>query len=274
MLDNPLPTLLVGLTLLLPGIWLLGWRAARSLFEQGVAALATALSLALAAWLLLTHAFALLSGSFAVGLAVSTSSLGLLGYWTARRPHGSSLSWRDRPSSLFWCLALSLTVPVAIMAWRWDFHDETSQNGHIAIVASILNAYPPRNLSFPQYPLQYHYGFDLLCATLVGLFRLSAVRAIDAATVLLWVHALLGLWLLGERIVGRGHGITVALLAGLGAGLPFTCAESLASASPFGTHVLAGCVRGGLLLNPPLVSYFFQHPWSLGLPLALSCLLI
>src|SRR5262249_38915095 len=43
--------------------------------------------------------------------------------------------------------------------------------------------------------------------------------------------------------------------------------------SPEGVYRLLGLVRaGGALANPPLVSYFFQHPWTLGVPIAFATL--
>jgi hypothetical protein len=56
-----------------------------------------------------------------------------------------------------------------------------------------------------------------------------------------------------------------------GAGLPFL---SVADGAPL-VYRLLGITRiAGIGSNPPLISYFFQHPWTLGFPLAVAALLV
>jgi hypothetical protein len=62
------------------------------------------------------------------------------------------------------------------------------------------------------------------------------------------------LWRVGEHVGGRRAGLLVAL------------------AVSFSTGLCPTCTVNGLKTNPPFVSYFFQHPWSLGI--VIFCLLV
>jgi hypothetical protein len=58
-----------------------------------------------------------------------------------------------------------------------------------------------------------------------------------------------------------------------GAGAPFNCPSQVRS-SELGAQLLGFCNFGGLLRNSPIVSYHFQHPWTVGLPIGLCLLLV
>jgi hypothetical protein len=277
-LDIPLPKALVALTLLLPAVALFGWAIARRLFKERNTALVVSFGISVSAWMLFTHVFGLLTHSLSVGLSLSSVGLAAVGtgLWLRDRER-SDFAGRPFPGEATEMLifAATLTVPIIVIAWRWSFHDEIGPGGHQAMVANLQNGYyPPRSLSFPKLDLMYHYGFDLLSAMLTALFRLSVTHAIDVATSALWFYSILASWLLGERMIGRRSGAIVALVLLIGGGVPLMCSTSMAQNVPFASHVLAFCEVGGVLLNPPMASYFFQHPWTLGLPIALTVLLI
>ncbi len=142
--------------------------------------------------------------------------------------------------------------------------------GHLSITSEIENGvYPPRHLSFPELELRYHYGFDLLVAAVAAIVRLRADHAIDLVTLLAWGYSWCLVWETGERLIGRGWGGGTAAVVLFGGGIPFfssapTLAWRLAGLGTVGEHDL----------NPPVVSYFFQHPWTLGIPLAFATVLV
>jgi hypothetical protein len=277
-LEIPLSPALVALIATLPGIVLFGWAVARRPFRERLPARIATVGIAFGAWVLATHVFGLVTRTLTGGLAISSVGLGSAGVvmaWRDRRrpPPPTGHTRRDLVDLLM--LSTALTVPIAMVAWRWAFHDEIGLGGHQAMIAAIQNDhYPPRSLAFPQFELAYHYGFDLLCAMLTALFRVRVTTAIDLATTGLWFYTVLAVWMLGERLIDRRAGPLAALVVLFGGGMPFTCSDSMGQALAFSTHFLAFCEEGGVLLNPSLSSYFFQHPWTLGLPLALTILLV
>jgi hypothetical protein len=93
---------------------------------------------------------------------------------------------------------------------------------------------------------------------------LTIPLAIDVITLAAAGYLVILLWLLGDRMLGDGNGWLTALITFFGAGLPFTCAVG---PSDLAHTLLSFCSIGGLTINAPLVSYFFQHPWTLGLPI-------
>jgi len=276
-LELPLSFGLVALTLFLPGIWLLGWAVARRLFDDRLTAQVVSSGLALGAWTLSTHVLGLLTHSFSAALTLSSVGLGIAGaaQWRRDRPLTPlpRSPKKDRWEMLIFGVLLS--IPIVVIARRWSFFDEIGPGGHQAMIANIQNGYyPPRSMSFPQLDLMYHYGFNLLCAMFTALFRASITTAIDAVTSLMWFYCALSSWLLGERMIGKGAGALMALVLLIGGGMPWTCSESVPQGVPLAFHLLAFCSEGGFTLNHNLVSFFFQHPWTLGLPLALTLLLV
>jgi hypothetical protein len=168
-----------------------------------------------------------------------------------------------------WLVSLVLLLPAAL---GWSFHDETPLNGHLSFIAQLQNGvYPPRFLTFPDFELRYHYGFSLACAALTGLLRLSVPAAIDLVTMAGWFLTACLAWVLGERWLGRGRGFWAAALVAFGGGVPFFCPGPEAAPA---MRLLGVCALDDVILNPPVVSYVFQHPWALGLPLALAVLLV
>jgi hypothetical protein len=168
--------------------------------------------------------------------------------------------------------ALVATALLAPMALMWALHDEELITGHLSIAAEIgRGVYPPRHLSFPQYELRYHYGFNLLTAILSALTGLEPARLIDPITLAAWAYSWCLLGAIGSRVIGPGGALMAPALTFLGGGLPWVVPGEAAS----GAHRLLGSVWiDRAPLNPPMISYFFQHPWTLGLPPALASILI
>jgi hypothetical protein len=268
----PIPAALSLLVLALPGVFATGLSAARRVTGDRALALALAPALALAAWLSAVHAVGLATRSFVVGLLLGTLATAVAApllpgrpVETAPRP-ADPRAWRRRL-----LLIVAVALPVAWMAFGWDFHDEDLLTGHLSIPAAIQNdVYPPRHLSFAAVELGYHHGFDLLTACIATLFRLRIGRAIDIATVGLWALSAWLLLALGERLLSRERAWLAVAATLFGGGLP-CCLE----ASEHGIRDALGfCTIAGGAIASPLASNFFQHPWGLGVPLALATWLV
>jgi hypothetical protein len=219
--------------------------------------------------LLPTHVVALPTGSLSIGLTTAWAAVGGAGYvWAALhrgqllhafRSVGYPRSWRRFAVT---ALAILPIVPPTILA---NFSDEANFGGHDSIIAQLQNGvYPPRYLYEPSLPLRYHYGFDLAGAIVTGLLRLRLDQAIDLLTLALWPCMFLLLWRVGERVGSRRAGLFVAFTVCFAGGWPLLAG--------IGSSPCALCARNGLKINPPFIHYYFQHPWSLGVPI--FCLVI
>jgi hypothetical protein len=256
-------------------MWLAGRALARRAARDRVLAAYLTPGLALALWILAVHIAALVTRSFAKGLAVGTlapSALGVAVAIATRRGHSRPMPARS-PSAWMWILGLGASLGVvAQMASGGAFHDDLSITGHMSTVAQMQNGtYPPRFLPFVEHELRYHYAFDTLAAMATALFRVQIDHAIDGVTVVLWFYSFCLLWLLGDRLLGRNRGFITASLTLFGGGVApllfwyFNAAVPLSMAS-FVT-------MDESIINAPLLSYFFQHPWALGVPF-LACVLL
>jgi hypothetical protein len=266
------------LTLALPGVWLAGYTLARGMAAGRRAASLLAPALAIAAWLATVHAVGRASGSFRAGLWVGTLVVAVAGLvagvlqWRSRNPRRDGDPAPSPRLLRVLLTALAATAMLAPMALTWALHDEELITGHLSIAAEIARGvYPPRHLSFPQYELRYHYGFNLLTAVLSRLTGVGPGRLIDPITLAAWAYSWCLLSAIGARMVGPGGWLAAPTLTLLGGGLPWFVPGEAAS----GPHRLLGSVWVGRApLNPPMLSYFFQHPWTLGVPLTLAAILI
>jgi hypothetical protein len=256
------------------GAYLLGRAAAERISRDRGLRAVLPFALALCAFLLAVHAASLLARSLIIGLPAGSITVAVAGIAAeiARRRAPAPPSEGRAPSPWMWLGMIAAVAVIAPAALLFDFHDELYFNGHMSIAAELQNGvYPPRHLSFPDFPLRYHYGFDLLVACLTALFRLSIERAIDAAILGLFALTFCLFWMLGERLLDRRRAWITPVLVLLGGGLPFGCPHPGPSIV---TNVVVECKVGESVVNAPVISYFFQHPWSLGLPLAVSAILI
>jgi hypothetical protein len=262
------------MTLAIPGIWAAGYDLAR---RASFAKLAPILSVGFAAalWLLSVHIAALTFRSFFTGLQIATWGVSIVGliawFWRPRDvdSRGDRLprDWRRAGAAL-----LASTALIAPAAFYWSFHDELIFTGHMSIAEEMVRGvYPPRHLTFPEGELHYHYGFNVFVAAVRLFWGVGVDRAIDIVTLLSWAYTWCLLWKIGEEFVGAGRGILTATVTLFGGGLPYFLPR------PAGTTV-AVIMGLGLVenshLNPPIVSYFFQHPWTVGLPFGLCVMLI
>lgn len=275
--ELPTPRAAQLLVLALPGVLLAGWVIARFITKKRVLAAILAPGLALALYIEATHLIAFASRSFTVGLFVSTLGCALVGYVgvTKVRPTRAMLRRLfSRRMLWLWLGAAVTTALIAPVVLQAAFHDEVGPVGHLANISTIQNGhYPPRDLIFPRVQLKYHYGYDLLCAALGAIWRTNASVTSDVVTIACWAYTFVLAWTLGARKGGRFAGPIAALVLLYGAGTPFWCPEQVGS-KELGAQLLGFCSAGGVLTNPPIVSYHFQHPWTVGLPLGLTALLV
>lgn len=272
-MTSPLSPLLSLLLFCIPAIVLLGRSLGRWLDGDREVRAALTPAFALVPWLLAIHVIGRFTHSFSRGLVAGTliaACAGILLFVQQKNTKFPSKNGKPASRWMWFCTALAV-LGIAPMALAWAMHDELNQTGHMSLAAQMLNGvYPPRHITFPSDELNYHYGFDLLVAVTASLTRLRVDRAIDAVTIFCWGWTFCVTWVVGRRATGsRGHLIALTLL--LGAGIPMLCAKDRAIEF---ADLLGGCSIEGLWPNPPIVSYFFQHPWTLGMPLVLSTILV
>jgi hypothetical protein len=273
---NPLPVWLVALTLLLPCIWLAGRALARAAVADRVLQTVLAPGAGAAVWLLLIHGIGRAARSFTVGLTAGTIVLALFGLLSliGQRPQGALPSSTKRRLRWMVAGAIVATAMIAPFALRFPHHDEIYILGHMSIASQIQNdIYPPRHMMFPEFELRYHYGFDTLAAVASALARLRVDQAIDAVTIAAFAYTWCLLWTLGERVIhARGRGTLVAFVTLFGGGISFVCSAD--SFPPSVASYITLCNVDGVWANPPTSSYFFQHPFSIGFPLATAAILV
>lgn len=267
MIENPQPGWLPVLILALPGMAFAAFAINEAIFPQDDRPFCTIPAIGLVLALLPTHVLALVLGSLSVGLAAAWGITGVAGYaWIVRH-------WRESRSALRidhagWGCKLSITMlatlPIILPTILLNFHDETPYGAHFSHIAHLQNGvYPPRYLYEPSLPLRYHFAFDLAGAIVTGLLRVRLDHAVDLLTLALWPCMFLLLWRLGERVGGRGAGVAVALTVCFSGGWPVLA---------WYWSQCGYCTINGLWLNPPFISNFFQHPWSIGVPV--FCLVV
>ena len=289
----PFSRAFVLLLLALPGAWLLGRAASRRISNDRGARAVLAAGLALSLAVLAVHAASLAAGSLRVGLPIgllATAAAGVAAEITHRRralrartaptnrTNSSAPSdHADRPegrppSSWMFLTMIAATAAMTPVALGYHLHDELYLTGHMSVAAEIQNGvYPPRHLAFADTPLRYHYGFDMVTAAVTALLRVPVDRAIDLATLALFALSWCLFWALGERLLGRARAWLVPVGALLAGGVPVACDNPQRTLVG---RVVDMCQIGPHYVNPPVPAYFFQHPWSIGIPVGLTALLL
>jgi hypothetical protein len=262
------------LGLLLPSVGLTGvWLARRCLASPGTRRV-VALPLSLTAWMLATHLIARATGSFTAGVTAGTvlaaipGTLELGRAWQRARAlrRWLPVTWRRyRTERLIWLATFAL---LALPIFRDQFHDEVSLAGqHSTIEQMLIGSYPPRLTFFPTEELRYHLGFNVLAGLIAAVFRVSAPLAIDLLSSLLLVSILRSLAHIGRVWLGARKGSWVALFGFFAGGVTFF-------ATPANDTLGARLAGSGAVhyrwLGPPISSYFFQHPFALGMALGLA----
>ena len=236
-----------------------------------------AIAMGFALWAAVVHWAALCCGSFYAGLAWGTLALTAAAAavaWPQARNHGKFLIGKfpniNRRDMALCLLGVAAIAPGALF---FDFHDKTySLYGHFYFTNNILNgAYPPRDPAFPEKGLAYHYGIDLVAALIAAVLRIDISSTFRLLVIVLWPCAiLLGIALARACQLYKQARRAVFIMM-FGGGLPWFATLGGASL----TAILTGqFYSGNIAVNPPLVSYLFQHPWTLGLPLLLLQMLI
>ena len=266
MIENPQPAWLPIILFTFPGLGFAAFALNQALFPREDRPLCTVPAIGIVLAILPTHVIALATGSLTIGVAVGWSLAGSAGYvWVVRhwREFSSGLSLQLAGARFKAGITAAAMLPIIPPTLLANFSDEANFNGHHAIIAHLQNGiYPPRYLYEPSLLLKYHYGFDLAAAIFTGLLRVELDHAIDLLTLTLWPCMFLLLWRVGEHVGGRRAGLAAALVVCFAGGWPL-----LAWGGSCGI-----CTVNGLRVNPPFIHYFFQHPWSLAVPL--FCLVI
>ncbi len=249
MIENPQPAWLPLLLFALPGITFAAFAINEAVFSQTNRPLCTVPAIGIVLALMPTHLLALAFGSLTVGLSGAWVAVAVAGYlwaaWRGRRFRGAIAV--DGAGRTRLGIAFLATIPIVLPTILFNFFDEVSFNGHLAIIAHLQNGtYPPRYLYEPNFPLRYHYAFDLAAAIVTALTQVRLDHAVDLLTVGLWPCMFLLLWRVGEHFGGKRAGLFVAFTVSFSAGLCSFC--------------------------PIFVNFYFQHPWSIGTPI--FCLVI
>lgn len=227
------------------------------------------------AWLvLLTMLSAPWTHSLGLSLALGAGAAAGLGLAFSRLSNSAPGSWQLElsPAHLLLLAWLGFTAfMVARIAWRFDFHDQMRTQCHPAVVEAILRGnFPPHLQVFPEIPLKYHFAGDLLASIFAYCFGLPGFRAIDWLQILGWLSA--GLCLYSAcRELGMNRflsliGLHWALLAGgwlylLKPLLGISPAAAVGDYNWPDSYVVFQ-----RYLNPGVISYFFQTPYCIGLP--------
>jgi hypothetical protein len=267
-IENPLSPFLIGLLVTLPGLWWTARAISLRMSNDSTLALLLTPGLMVSLWLLAVHLAGLATRHFSTGLILGSLIPAAYGYVYGRRliretiTTSSPLPWR-----MVWTASLGTLVILPAVVF-WDFFDK---GWHLAVTAQILNdVYPPRDLVFGNFLLNYHYGIDTLFAILTALTRGHPAVVMDVVTVLAWWYTLVLFGILCAELFGERAGVLGVVICGFAGGFPWgigttaTVANALQSFYQVGTQ----------LVNPPVTSYFFQAAWTIGIPLALIILLL
>jgi hypothetical protein len=234
-----------------------------------------AIAMGFALWAAAVHLAALICGGFYSGLAWGAVAIvGTVCAWPeARRgwrPLFRTFAGLSRGDIALCLVGLIAVAPCALL---FDYHDKTfSLYGHFYFTNNMLNgAYPPRDPVFPDQVLSYHYGIDLIAAMIAAVLRIGAPWTFSLLVLILWPCTILLAVALARACGLREWSHRAAFMMAFAGGLPWLATFSGAS----GTDALEGRYKSGeIWISPPLVNYFFQHPWTIGLPLMLLQMLI
>jgi hypothetical protein len=168
----------------------------------------------------------------------------------------------------FWLLATTLLI--AGIAKHYDFHDQLRTQSHPAVIESILRGnFPPQLQVFPELPLKYHFGGDLVATLIAHCFGLSGVHAIDVVQILGWVFTSLCLYSVA-RTLGCSRFLSFLALQWVLMGAGWTYLLKPLLDLPLGTGLgnynwPDSYVIFQRYLNPGVFSWFFQTPYCTGL---------
>ena len=276
LLSGPSVPLSPCLTLLLPAWALLYFRLKRKVapyFESietaGLLTPALFLLLHIGTITLIARVFE----SFGMGLVFGTLALGievaLIPFSKAIRDTSSSFN-----TSALNRYAAAWTIPLIAPLLFFDFHDRVGTIGHFSTISQLLNdTFPPRFLSFPRQPYIYHYGIDVLAASLAATTRLRIDFVMSLLSLLSWVYTFLLSAKIGRDLWEEETGALTGSFVLISGGIPVYC-KSLGFDVRHLFDVAETCIVNGYSTNPPIASYIFQPPFTAGIPLLLAGLLL
>jgi hypothetical protein len=249
-------------------------RAVPELPAYGRAAIAG--SLAVAGFLAATCIAARATGNLDVGLFAAA----LAGVFLARalgrvrRPVPVGPRHPEERATTKRLLAVLLVVGAiyAVVAWKYQIHDEHPIFGHKSMVEMMRwNSFPPHLPPFPFEEAHYHYGFDVLAAALMRAFGLGADTAIDLVTVALALLISLTAAAVAADAGAERSAPFAALAIHFGAGLAFVILAGVAGRHPRCLIQYHHPSCSSELFPTPFLNVF-QHPVSAGVPLWLASL--
>ncbi|APR88084.1 hypothetical protein A7982_13433 [Minicystis rosea] len=262
-----------GLALALPGVWLLARAMAHRVTRDLGLRTILPIGLGIALWVVSVQLASQAAGSFRIGLPVGTLAASFAGIVAeiARRRTDTAPPTGHRPPVWMWITAVATAAAIVPAAFQYWFHDELLLAGHMSTVAQLqAGVFPPRRLQFPEYSFRYHYGFDLLSASFSAILHVPVDTGIDVASIVLWAASWCLLWGLGERLIGRRRAWLAPVMTLFASGLPLGCPHD-GSLLP---NMISECPVGHWSVNGPVITYFFQHPWALGIPVATTAILV
>lgn len=260
---------------LLPVVAVVGRRIA-ALVMPGYGERVLGAGLSVTTWLIAVDAAARASGDTRTGILIGTAAVALL-FFVLPRPAAPA----DGLQRLEWRFVARGTVVITPALIFWAFHDKLDAIvSHFSLASEIANGiYPPRDIYFPDQYLRYHYGVDLLFAAVSLALDIRVDLATIVVTAGMYVLYLALLVVLGRRLGGPAAVWPMMLLGAFAGGIPWLAYQRGRPLS----HILAGVFsvpRSSAfdsgpdgVVNPTLASYFFQPPFTVGLPLSVLVLI-
>ena len=283
-LPNPFAPWYMALFPVLLASYYLTYRNSKFFIRNRLEQVLFSIALVIATWLFLVINAGLITRSFHSAMTIGSILLLVASSALEYFCRGKQIDLFDHaPSNRqqninypMWISGGMSTILIYYLSVNGNFHDEGFINGHKAIIAQFQNGYfPPKNLLLPAIELNYHYAFNLICAAITAISRCSVDQAIDFFTTVSWLYCWIGLWLIGEKLFSSQHaGFFVAACTLLGGGLGPLMGILLTDFAWDIQLTALFDMKTGIVVNPPLVSYFFQHPFAAGLPLTISILLL
>ncbi len=261
------------LAVFLPGIWRLGKIIlSRAGFSQETASILTP-AVTIALWVASVHLAGLAFHNFYYGLISSNIILGVTGYILPGRLIKFKYQAPDEKHIYVAVLNCFIIAPVVFLT---DWHDTNLISGHFSLTEQILNgAYPPHHLTFPEYTHPSHYGINTFYASVAAVLAFSVESAIDLTTFLLWFYTgLLGGYI-SKKFFGEKNGALGVFITCFASGFPFFAMFFADDFTSYKKDVLVGLLTfiPPKQANQPISHFFFQHPFSIGLPIFLSLII-
>lgn len=173
------------------------------------------------------------------------------------------------PRLAFWLVTAGVAAAYAVIAVRYQMHDERALFGHGSMVEQLRNgSYPPFLPPIPGHDVRYHYGFDLLAGAGARAFGLSTDAAIDLLTVLMVIFISLSAAALVSALGATKRAPFAAFAIHFGAGLAWLMLAGVPGRHPRCLVQYHHPSCSAELFPTPFLNVF-QHPVSVGVPLFL-----